>query len=86
MPGQDESLVLAARVDALANIGLGRVAYLRSFDHVGLAQLIPGAVTEPDDVTFILFGANGELLSFHHHADAGMIDAAEKNLAIAMVH
>jgi hypothetical protein len=71
---------------ALANIGLGSVCYLRAFDHTGIAQLIPGAVAEPGEVTFILFGADGQLLSFYHHVAAAMIDAAEADLAIATVH
>jgi hypothetical protein len=70
----------------LADIGLGHVAYLRAFDPAGIAQLIPGAVAEPGTVTFILFGASGELLSFYHDVAHAMIDAAERDLALATVH
>lgn len=48
--------------------------------------MIPGAVIEPGEMVFILFAANGELLSFYHHVAAAMMDAAEKDLAIATVH
>ena len=48
--------------------------------------MIPGAVIEPGEMVFILFAANGELLSFYHHVATAMMDAAEKDLAIAKVH
>jgi hypothetical protein len=71
---------------ALANIGLGHVCYLRAFDHTGIAKLIPGAVAEPGEIVFILFGADGELLSFYDHVAAATMAAAERDLAIAAVH
>jgi hypothetical protein len=76
----------SADLDFLRYLGVGRVAYLRSFDDVSLAHLIPGAESEPGEVTFILFGADGELLSFYHHVAAAMMAAAERDLALAAVH
>jgi hypothetical protein len=76
----------AEQTDFLRQLGAGRVCYLRSFDDVGIAQLIPGAVSEPGTVTFILFGADCELLSFYHHVAAATMAAAERDLAIATVH
>jgi hypothetical protein len=76
----------AEQTDFLRQLGAGRVAYLRSFDDVGIAQLIPGAHVEPGEVTFILFGADGELLSFYHHVAAAVMAAADRDLALATIH
>ena len=76
----------SADLDFLRYLGVGRVAYLRSFDDVSLAHLIPGAVADPGEITFILFGADGELLSFYDHVAAAVMAAAERDLALATVH
>jgi hypothetical protein len=81
----DGAMTAAEQTADFRQLGCGAVAYLRSFDSAGIAQLIPGAVAEPGTVTFILFDASGELLSFYHHVAAAMIDAAEADLAIATI-
>jgi hypothetical protein len=74
------------QTDFLRQLGAGKVGYVRAFDHTGIAKLIPGAVAERGEVVFILFGADGELLSFYHDVAHAMTDAGESDLLIAAVH
>jgi hypothetical protein len=73
-------------MNALAQLGLGHVAYLKAMDDSDISALIPGAVAEPGVITLVLFAADGDIVSFFHTVAGAMIAAAEHGLAIAAVH
>jgi hypothetical protein len=73
--------------DALANIGLGRVCYLRTLYYDDVIRLVgPDADIEPGQHCFALISASGEPLCIRGSVADCMHVAEQGDLAIATVH
>ena len=73
--------------DALANIGLGRVAYLRVLDYDDVIALVgPDAEIEPHEIAFCLVDADGSPNCLRGSVGAVLIAAQERGLHVVPVH
>ena len=73
--------------EALAGIGEGRVAYVRSFSSETLASLFPDAPhIEPGQKLWALLAANGTPIVLADTPQAVIANAVEHNLMTVSVH
>ena len=87
MLGSEDSRHLIMTNEQLANLGGGRVAYLRAMRSEEVNRLFPAApALQPGLQLFALLGADGSPIAVTNSRDAAVANAMQQELEMMSVH
>ena len=87
MLGSEDSRHLIMTNEQLANLGGGRVAYLRAMRSEEVNKLFPAApALQPGLQLFALLGADGSPIAVTNSRDAAVANAMQQELEMMSVH